>query len=50
MCLGLRGMIGSLVITENHVPVRQGVPIDMLIADFALALDVDGDNDDVVGT
>ena len=39
----------SLIVDENHVPVRQGVPLDMLIADFTLALDVDDDNGDIFG-
>ena len=33
MCPGISGKIGTLVVDTDHIPNRDGAPIDMLIAD-----------------
>jgi DDE superfamily endonuclease len=35
ICEGITGKLGSLIIDEEHVPNREGIPVDMLISSMS---------------
>jgi hypothetical protein len=38
LCEGISGTMGNLIIDDNHVPNRQGMPIDMVVMDVTREL------------
>ena len=46
MCMGLSGTMGSLTVDENHEPDRNGIPIDIIMADINNFDEISDDRDD----
>jgi len=40
MCVGISGSIGNLVVDNDHIPVTQGLPIDMFVNNITARKDV----------
>ena len=47
MCEGITGTIGQLTIDSNHIPIRAGVPIDILMADMARFIEYSTEYDEM---